>query len=265
MKSINQVLQEISQLPEDWHQAGTVSINVLHAMARHLGRLTISNSMETGSGKSTLLFSHISPNHKVFSVDAGNSISKVRNSPLFNGAGVEFIEGPTQITLTSHVFRQNLQAAFIDGPHGYPFPDMEYYRIYPYLDVGALLIIDDIHIPTIHNLFEFLREDEMFELLEVVETTAFFSRTSAPLFAINEDGWWLQNYNKNRFPFPTESTDQKKLDEIWLLEKDDLARKIADIESEIVRLKAVLQRIQSTRVYKVLRKFGRWEWLVVEE
>ena len=38
----------------------------------------------------------------------------------------------------------------------------------------------------------------MFRLLEVVGTTAFFERTSAPPFDPHGDGWWLQNFNKNR-------------------------------------------------------------------
>ncbi len=36
----------------------------------------------------------------------------------------------------------------IDGPHGYPFPDMEYYYFYPLIKPGGILIIDDIHIPS---------------------------------------------------------------------------------------------------------------------
>jgi hypothetical protein len=34
----------------------------------------------------------------------------------------------------------------------------------------------------------------------VVETAAFFGRTAAPLFDPYLDGWWLQGYNKKRFP-----------------------------------------------------------------
>src|SRR5256885_11641572 len=61
--------------------------------------------------------------------------------------------------------------------------------------LAALLILDDIHIPTVHNLFRFLRREAMFELDEVVQTTAFFTRTSAATFDRFGDGWWLQNYN----------------------------------------------------------------------
>jgi len=41
--------------------------------------------------------------------------------------------------------------------HGYPFPEMEYYFIYPHLEENALLIVDDIHIQNIYNLFIFFK------------------------------------------------------------------------------------------------------------
>jgi hypothetical protein len=119
----------------------------------------------------------------------------VRRSPLLRPDVVTFVEGPTQATLPAYRFTEKLQLVLLDGPHAYPFPDLEYYFLYPHLETGALLILDDIHIPTVHNLFEFLRRDAMFELEEVVEKTAFFTRTGAPVFDPFGDGWQDQNYN----------------------------------------------------------------------
>jgi hypothetical protein len=192
--SLDQLVTEISRLPADWHLAGTVSEAVLRAIARHSKKREIARSVETGSGKTTLLFSHLSRDHKVFAKEV------VRDSPLLERSTVKFIEGPTQITLPQHKFEQKLQLALLDGPHGYPFPELEYYYLYPHLDTNAMLIVDDIHIPTINRLFDFLSEDEMFRLQEVVDTTAFFVRTEAPLFDPLGDGWWLQTYNTRRFP-----------------------------------------------------------------
>lgn len=61
-------------------------------------------------------------------------------------------------------------------------------------------MIDDIHIPTVFNLFAFLREEAMFRLVEVVGTTAFFRRTQSPTFPTDQDNWWIQGYNSARFP-----------------------------------------------------------------
>lgn len=247
--SLEQILDEISQLPEDWHLAGTVDPSVLHAIVRHIGSTKVPHSLETGSGKTTLLFSHLSQDHKVFAVDAGNSVSSVRSHSLFNAEVVEFIEGPSQQTLPLHQFHHKLQVVLIDGPHGYPFPDLEYYYLYPQIEAGGLLIVDDIHIPTIRNLFNFLIEESMFELVEVVQQTAFFRRTTAELFNPLGDGWWLQAYNKARFPVSTEQVDPQKL-------QGTLRRTKADLNtarSELERLQNRIAAMESSKFWK-LRK-----------
>ena len=199
---LDRVLRDIVELPDDWHSAGVCLQFPLRAMALHAPQ-RVMHSAETGCGKSTLLLSHLSEHHTVFTIDdtgLTNSLDRVTQSPLLRGAAVDFVVGPTQHTLPRHTFASPLQVVLIDGPHAYPFPELEYYFFYPHLDRGALLILDDIHIPNIFRLFAILREDAMFDLLGLAGTTAFFRRTSAPLFNPTGDGWWEQNYNRKRFP-----------------------------------------------------------------
>jgi hypothetical protein len=194
------VLSEVLKVAPTLHGAGTFSAATLEAMMRHASAQPIRHSAETGSGASTLMFSHLSEHHLVFAMDCGtDSVRGVQRSPLLRAEHVTFVEGPTQLTLPVHTFAHPLQLALIDGPHGYPFPDLEYYYLYPQLEAGALLIVDDIHIPTITHLFEFLKADAMFALQEVVETTAFFRRTAAETFSPTGDGWWMQRYNARAF------------------------------------------------------------------
>jgi hypothetical protein len=194
--SFDEIRRRIAEVGPSLHSAGTFSARTFEAIARAAHKRQILNSVETGSGASTLLFSHLSEHHTVFALDGGSgSITNVRRSPLLRQDVVTFVEGPTQATLPQYHFTEKLQLVLIDGPHGYPFPDLEYYFLYPHLETGALLILDDIHIPTVHNLFQFLRRDAMFDLDEIVQTTAFFKRTSAPTFDPFGDGWWRQNFN----------------------------------------------------------------------
>ncbi len=202
MTSPAEVLAALAALPADWHGAGCLEMPNLEALARHAMARTIRRSVETGAGKSTLLLSHLSEHHTVFALDAGQSLSNAAGSSLLRRDRVRFIDGPSQHTLMQHEFNEPLQLVFIDGPHGFPFPNMEYWKLYPHLATGGLLVLDDIHIPTIRQLFDFLREDAMFRLIETVGKTAFFERTSAETFSPVEDGWWLQNYNTRRFPVP---------------------------------------------------------------
>lgn len=113
---------------------------------------------------------------------------------------VHFELGPSQTTLPAYLFDAPLQLVIIDGPHGFPCPQMEYYHFYPNIQDGGILVVDDVNIPTVRWLHNFLVEDDMFDLLNVVENTSFFRRTSSPTFNPYGDDWWLQNYNKPKMP-----------------------------------------------------------------
>ena len=201
--AVSHVLEAVMQLPSTWHGAGCCGPTVLEALVRHAEPRGLRRSVETGTGKTTLLLSHLSERHTVFTkedVGDGDSLAAVQKSPLLRQAAVEFVLGPTQRTLAQYRFTEPLDLVLLDGPHAYPFPQLEYYYLYPHLADNGLLIVDDIHIPTIFQLFSFLADDSMFDLLSVVGTTAFFRRTAAPLFDPLQDGWEHQRYNQRRFP-----------------------------------------------------------------
>lgn len=195
------IIEEIAKLPVNWHGVGSLSPRALMSIAQHAERIgPIRNSVETGSGKSTLLFSHLSTHHVVFALNDGESISRVKASKIFNNEVVTFVEGPTQQTLPYYQFDEKLQIALIDGPHGYPFPDIEYYYFYPLIESGGLLLIDDIKIPSIKRMFEIICADDMFNLVEILDNNlAILKRTDAPLIDPYGDSWWLQGYNKEYF------------------------------------------------------------------
>lgn len=197
---LDAVAEAVAALPSDWHGAGTVSTSLLKAIVRLTSGRRVESSIETGVGRTTLLLSHISARHTVFAVEGGGSLSKVRASPLLRAEVVTFVERPTQVALPQHHFDAPLDLALLDGPHAYPFPEVEYWSVYPHLRTGALLIVDDIHIPTVNHLFRFIREDEMFSLLDVAGRTAIFERTDRPTFNPLGDGWDRQRFNQRRFP-----------------------------------------------------------------
>jgi hypothetical protein len=199
------VIELIAALPQDWHGAGSVSADVIAAIVRLTGG-HVARSIETGAGKTTLLLSHIANRHTVFAIDMGDSVKRTMQSELLNREHLEFVDGPTQRTLFEYDFSEPLDFVLIDGPHGYPFPEMEYWVVYRHIRQGGLLVVDDIHIPTINSMFRFLKEEPMFELVEVVGTTAFFRRTTAPTFDPYCDGWYLQPYNTARFPLDVSTT-----------------------------------------------------------
>jgi len=249
------IVDDIVAAAEELHKCGTFGPRPLAALAKHLSKRHIRCSVETGSGASTLLFSHCSDQHIAFTIDSGGgSVVNVQASPLLRPDHVTWIQGPTQLTLPTYRFQHKLQAALIDGPHAYPFPDLEYYYLYQQLETGALLVIDDIHIPTIHNLFDFLRQDQMFVLEEVVDTTAFFTRSDAHMFCPIGDGWWEQRFNSTPLSNMrahevglTSSRGEQETFQNTLFSKDD----------EIRTLRRTLNAIYSSHGWKALSLYYR--------
>jgi hypothetical protein len=160
----------------------------------------LSASVETGCGLTTLFFSQVSQKHTSFTLGGNidDSLTRVRSSPLLKAETVQFVEGPSQLTLPAHKWETKVDIALIDGAHAYPFPELDYFYMYPQVNTWGFLIVDDIQIPTIRRLYDFLREDEMFYEFAVVSTTAFFLRTDAKTFNPYGDNWPDQKYNATR-------------------------------------------------------------------
>ncbi|WP_018408427.1 class I SAM-dependent methyltransferase [Methylocystis rosea] len=186
------------------HSAGSMPLRTLLRIERLLTGTQIF-SAETGCGKSTIFFSRIAERHKVFCFDdrgqKASSVDYFMNCPATRSDRLDLVFGPTQLTLPRHEDHSRYDLVLIDGPHGFPFPELEYYYFYPHLKTDGLLVVDDIHIPTISRLADFLSEDQMFEKVEFVGSTAIFRRTDAPVFDPLGDGWWLQAFNRRRASF----------------------------------------------------------------
>ncbi|AZG76352.1 class I SAM-dependent methyltransferase [Methylocystis rosea] len=186
------------------HSAGSMPLRTLLRIERLLTGTQIF-SAETGCGKSTIFLSRIAERHKVFCFDDrgqdASSVDYFMNCPATRSDRLDLVFGPTQLTLPRHDDHFRYDLVLIDGPHGFPFPELEYYYFYPHLKMGGLLVVDDIHIPTISRLADFLSEDQMFEKVEFVGSTAIFRRTDAPVFDPLGDGWWLQAFNRRRASF----------------------------------------------------------------
>jgi len=243
------------------HRSGTVDISVLQAIER-LAPTTIDWSMETGCGKTTILLSNLSAHHHVFTFDdraeERSSIRYYENCSFFRRERTIEILGATQLTLPVYEFSDRIDLALLDGPHGYPFPELEYYYVYPQLRPGALLIIDDIHIPTIYRLHTFLVEDEMFDLVHIERTTSFFTRTDAPTFFPLGDGWEYQAFNKSRFPaYPPALPSQ--LTGSTLADPSQLHQRVTALESQVRHWQHVAEERRLKR--RLARRFGDWPFL----
>ena len=184
------------------HHAGTFPSDVLRLIEQQVPS-SVPFSAETGCGKSTILLSNVSGNHTVFCVDDRpmgdhSSVCFYERCPITRTDRIQTVFGPTQLTLPTFQHTHKYDLVLLDGPHGWPFPELEYYFFYPHMASGGLLILDDCNIPTIGRMADILTEDDMWDLVTIARTTAIFRRTNAPTFDPVGDGWWTQKYNRRR-------------------------------------------------------------------
>jgi precorrin-6B methylase 2 len=153
------------------------------------------SSGETGCGGSTILLSHVSNDHVAFAIDGANrTISSLRQHADFRADSVVFVEGETKHTLPTHFFKNPLDLALLDGPHAYPLPQLEFVYLFPNIRKGGWVVLDDIQIPSVHDLFRFLRMESIVTLEEVTVRTAFFRKISED--QPGPDCWQLQHMNR---------------------------------------------------------------------
>ena len=133
--------------PGWWHDSGNLNPLVLRAIASHAARIGARETAETGCGLSTVLLSTVADCHTCFTAAAGNSLELVQSVAHLRHDRVNFVIGPSQVTVPCHSFSRPLDLVLIDGPHGFPFVHLEYFFFYQRIRKGGLLIVDDIHIP----------------------------------------------------------------------------------------------------------------------
>jgi hypothetical protein len=185
------------------HGGGSFTPSAIREIERLLRSVELRHTAETGCGKSTILFSILSAEHTIFTIDdrqygEQSSLNFVLDYPKTNKQVLRAVFGPSQRTLPRHNFEALLDAVLIDGPHGFPFPELEYYYFYPQLREGALFFVDDIHLPSLGRFWDIIKEDRMFEQVTIIENTGVLRRTSVPTFDPFGDGWWEQRYNQRR-------------------------------------------------------------------
>ena len=166
------------------------------ALSGILKRGPFQASAETGCGGSTIVLSQASARHTAFAIeDESRTITGLRNQSELRSEHVTFVEGQSKDTLPGYQFGTELDLVLLDGPHAYPLPQLEFAYLFPRVRLGGWLVIDDIQIPSVHELFRFLGKESSVALEEVIVRTAFFRRVSAPEHS--PDGWLQQAMNRH--------------------------------------------------------------------
>ncbi len=232
-----------TELRHRQHQHGAFGDATLERLEQVLPK-RLKNTLETGCGKTTVMFSNLSDHHTVFACDDRDlgdhsSVAFFEKHPLTDQSTIEFVAGPSQRTLPLYQQFRSYDVILLDGPHGFPFVELEYYFTYRHLRNGGFLIIDDVHIPSVGLFADVLKEDEMFEYHALIEHTLVLRRTDAPTYDPFGDGWKNLNYNRRRF-----ATDFPGFDDLNLRD-GNMLRPMAEIVNSRIAIERILAPNQS--------------------
>jgi len=166
------------------------------ALSAILQRGPFRSTVETGCGGSTIVLSQSSARHIAFALDGkDHTITELCKHSDLRHENAIFIEGETKHTLPGYAFEGEVDLALMDGPHAYPLPQIEFAYLFPRIRLGGWLVLDDIQIPSVYELFRFLKKESSVVLDEVTVRTAFFRRVGVAEHSA--DGWVLQGMNRH--------------------------------------------------------------------
>ena len=167
----------------------------------HFKDNNVLHTLETGCGASTFVFSNYATSHIVhdMSVDFQKKIDLLNKFDVIKQDNIVFRhKHPADNTMKRNNKKQ-YDIILINGISSYPIPDVDFYFNTPSLKNNGILIINNIHVPTINKIYEFIKEDEMFYLHKVVQNAAFFVRTGTGDFDYKAKNWKFQSFNSEKF------------------------------------------------------------------
>jgi len=193
----------------DWSDVPPTSAEVLEFIYRNLN--SDMTTLETGAGHSTVVFAIAGTNHVC--IDTGKQECE-RIAGYCSNIGVDtsriaFINRSSDAALSrSETTPPQLDFIFIDGAHRFPFPIIDYHYTEGRLKIGGILGVDDFTMPSVRILYDFLRGEDEWEIVEEIGETAFFRRVSETRIVSD---WQGQNINRQanwRIPDSNQATSR---------------------------------------------------------
>ncbi len=136
------------------------------------------STLETGCGQTTVVFSIAGTKHTCIMPDSGEA-KRVKQycAKLDLPKSITFIIESSDIALPRNkLIPSKLDHVFIDGAHAFPAPIIDWHYTARKLRTGGTLGVDDYKMPSVKILYDFLCGEEEWELLMIVENTAFFRK-----------------------------------------------------------------------------------------
>ena len=191
------VIERLLRDKPAFHAGGALRWDTLPETLRYIGSHVAAGqrTIETGCGVSTIVFASVGAIHTVISPDAREHervLDYCRQIGL-DASSVTFAVGFSDEELPKLTVNEAFDFAFIDGAHAFPYPIVDWHYISKALKVGGAVIVDDIPIPSISVLYQYMCTETCWRLDAVLDgrAAAFALDT-----AIQPEDWTSQPFNK---------------------------------------------------------------------
>jgi len=139
-------------------------------------------TLETGCGQSTVVFSIAGTKHICITPNQGEA-ERVEQycAKLGLPKNLTFIIESSDVALPNNpLISTQFDHIFIDGAHAFPAPVIDWYYTARKLRIGGILSVDDYKMPSVQILYDFLCAEDEWELISIVQNTAFFRKLREP-------------------------------------------------------------------------------------
>lgn len=151
-------------------------------------------TIETGSGVSTVLFAALQTDHICCTLmpDERERILQYCRAHGLPLDGLRFELGSSHESLPRvQAAGTEVDLALIDGSHGFPFPAIDWFYTGAMLRSGGVSVIDDVNLPAVQTLLDFVGRDPRWRRLVGSPKWAAFERAeSGPL----AEDWTAQSF-----------------------------------------------------------------------
>ena len=153
-----------------------------------------SRTLETGCGATTIVFAAAGSHHDALFLDGfeGEGVQAWCAEHGVSTELVTFHAGSSSATLP-RLDIGPLDLVMVDGCHGFPFPQLDWYYSASHLVDGGILVVDDTHLPAPYELRRYLESDPRWERIRVgTQWVAFRRKGSGSL----DEEWMSQRFHQ---------------------------------------------------------------------
>jgi hypothetical protein len=148
------------------------------------------STLETGCGQTTVVFSIAGTRHTCIAPNPGET-ERVKQYCMQLGLprNINFVLESSDTALPHNKqISPELDHVLIDGAHGFPAPIIDWHYTASRLRLGGVVAVDDYKMPSVKVLFDFLCGEDEWELIKIIQNTAFFKKLAEPKDIVDWSG-----------------------------------------------------------------------------